>query len=271
MENKMKNDINFDKIGIEIEDDILFITISKYKLFLSRGSVGIDALSLYLHLMFTARLQKTNQVKAKNIYLKKGLRWGKERLLKAKNLLYELNLIELIQKRDENGKFTESYLKVKTRTFTGGPETGDPQNRLPDSDHKCLNEKEKCLNEKQKPINKKNDINKDISKIIFDFWDNLQNVIHHKNFILFKDNIEKQLKKPHNKNIDDIKKTMQLYNEILSSDLVFVGHKYRWSIVEFLSRGVPKFLDKTIEDFYDKSIKSKKIPANKDFGFEKVL
>ncbi len=79
-------------------------------------------------------------------------------------------------------------------------------------------------------------------------------MIKHRDFDTHKKNIEKELKKPHNSNIDTVKKVMGLYNRVLGSGKeVFHGHKYRWTIAEFLSRGVPKYLDKSIEDFYDKS------------------
>lgn len=113
----MVDEINYDEIGIDVEHDILFLTVSKYKLFLSHGKNGMDALTLYLHLMFTARLQKTNCVKANNIYIRQGLNWTKERLRKAKNLLFDFDLVSQIQRKDKKtGKFTGFYLEIKTKT-----------------------------------------------------------------------------------------------------------------------------------------------------------
>ena len=81
---------NTDNMSIEVDGDLIFVTVAKYKLFYSYGKIGIDAYLLNSHLMFTARLQKTNSVHAKDVYLREGLGWGSSRLLKAKNLLKEL-------------------------------------------------------------------------------------------------------------------------------------------------------------------------------------
>jgi hypothetical protein len=112
----MNEKINIDNIKTEVDGDLVFVTVAKYKLFLSYGKIGMDACLLYMHLIFTARLQQTNQVKANNMYLRQGLCWTKERLSKAKSLLFDLTLIETIQTRDKFNKFTGHYIKVKTKT-----------------------------------------------------------------------------------------------------------------------------------------------------------
>jgi hypothetical protein len=152
---------DYDKISIEVDGELIFVTVAKYKLFLSYGKVGMDAYLLYSHLMFTARLQSTNQVKAKDVYLRKGLNWGSEKLRKAKKLLLQLGIIEKIQRRDKEGHFIESYIKVRTKTTPFEIESidepatlkpGAPQTRSPGLDNKCLNEKDKCLNEKENAL-----------------------------------------------------------------------------------------------------------------------
>jgi len=183
---KQKRDIS--NISVEMDDDIIFITVEKYKLFLSYGKIGIDAYQLYSHLIFTARLQKTNSVYANNTYLKKGLCWGRDKLIQAKNLLHELGLIETVQKKDEKGKFNGNYIVVKTKTSSAGV----PKKRSPVLRRKCLNEKVKCLNEEisdsiesQNSSANKNLIksaNKNLIKIdeITMFWNKLSNTRKHK-------------------------------------------------------------------------------------------
>jgi hypothetical protein len=117
--------LNIDNISVEADGDIVFVTIAKYKLFLSYGKIGMDAYLLYSHLIFTARLQKTNCVKANNIYIRTGLKWTKERLRKAKNLLNDLNMIETIKRRDKKGLITGWYIEVKTKTTSFEIESSD--------------------------------------------------------------------------------------------------------------------------------------------------
>lgn len=110
------NKEQLNQIGIEEEGDIIFITVAKYKLFMSYGKIGMDAYVLYSHYMFTARIQHTNTVHANNFYCREGLGWTKARMQKAKNLLNELELIKTIQRRDKSGKITGVYIEIKTKT-----------------------------------------------------------------------------------------------------------------------------------------------------------
>ena len=151
--------MNIDNISIEFDGDLIFVTVAKYKLFLSYGKIGMDAYLLYSHLMFTCKLQQTNSIKAKEIYLRQGLNWGKDRLYKAKKLLKQLEIIKEIQKKDKNGRFSGSYIVVKTKTtpfeienITVGTETALPQNDPPAIDHKCFNKEVKCFNKEENEI-----------------------------------------------------------------------------------------------------------------------
>jgi len=110
-----KKIVSSDNIRMEVDGDLIFVTVAKYKLFLSHGEVGLDAYLLYSHLIFTARIQSTNSVWANNTYLRGGLHWGKERLNKAKNLLFDLSLIQQVERRDPNGKFEGHYIEVATQ------------------------------------------------------------------------------------------------------------------------------------------------------------
>jgi hypothetical protein len=99
----------------EVEDELIWITVSKYALFMSYGKVGIDAKSLYEHYQFTSLLQKTNSVWALDTYCRQGLDWGRDRYDKAKALLKDLDLIEEWRDRDEKGRLGTKYVKVKTK------------------------------------------------------------------------------------------------------------------------------------------------------------
>lgn len=117
----------------EVEDELIWITVSKYALFMSYGKVGIDAKSLYEHYQFTALLQRTNSVWALDTYCRQGLDWGRDRYDKAKNLLKDLDLIEEYQEKDGKGRFTKKYVKVKTKRvelepvrLSENPQAGEP-------------------------------------------------------------------------------------------------------------------------------------------------
>ena len=99
----------------DVEHELIWITVSKYALFMSYGRTGIDAKSLYEHYQFTSILQKTNSVKALDTYCRQGLDWGRERFEKAKNLLIDLGLITIKQTRGERGHFGTTYVKVHTK------------------------------------------------------------------------------------------------------------------------------------------------------------
>lgn len=103
---------NADKVEIDIDDDLIFITVGMYKMFM-KLEFGGDAFLLYSHLMFTARRQKTNSVYAKDVYLKKGLGWGGDKVKRTKSILKKMGLIEYIRRVDpKTGKFTEVYIKL---------------------------------------------------------------------------------------------------------------------------------------------------------------
>lgn len=180
-----------ENISIEFDGDQIFVTVSKYKLFLSRGKIGMDAYLLYSHYIFTARLQKTQSVWANNTYVREGLHWGKERLLKAKKLLKELQLIEIVQKKDDKGKFSKSYIKVKTKTtpfevetpdLPGGLKSGGLKLGLPERDRKCFNKEVKCFNEKANATQQQKNINNEKPSYVLKLNDKDITEIHKNEF-----------------------------------------------------------------------------------------
>lgn len=86
----------------------------------------IYILAVYLFLYYTAKWQKTSNVKATNSYIMKGLGIGKDRFIKTKKTMIDLGLISVINRRDETGSFSGWYVHVNTtniRRLARGPET----------------------------------------------------------------------------------------------------------------------------------------------------
>lgn len=149
-----------DNVSMNCWDDLLWITMGKYKMFMSHGKDGIDALTVYLHLMYTARLQGTNSVYAKDIYIRNGIHLGSAKLSKAKALLYGMGLIKTVERRDESGKIIGKYIEVVTKTVPSEQEIHNTQMSVMEPQHSkssagfqetnALTNNIKCLNEKNK-------------------------------------------------------------------------------------------------------------------------
>jgi hypothetical protein len=71
-----------------------------------------DAIALYLFYLHTSNWQNNDQPKANNEYCMKGLHWGKDRVKNAQKTLKRLRLIKPIQKRNQFGKYENSYMKI---------------------------------------------------------------------------------------------------------------------------------------------------------------
>lgn len=106
MESLNKKNVYFD----ENEEPIV---ISKYTLDLLLAQPnGSNLIVLYIFYYYTAKWQKTNQVKATNSYVANGLQWGVDKVVKYKNQLRALNLINNIIQKNTNGKIIGHYIKV---------------------------------------------------------------------------------------------------------------------------------------------------------------
>lgn len=73
---------------------------------------GGDAFCLYNFYCHTASVQGNKQVYATNNYCKKGLGWGMARIKRAKQILKDQGVIEVIKQRDESNKITAWYIKI---------------------------------------------------------------------------------------------------------------------------------------------------------------
>jgi hypothetical protein len=103
-----------ERLTIDYRQDGLPLTAGLYECFRANGKAGDDALSVYLHLLWSYRRQKTNRVWANNSYLQKGLDIGERRLEYAKALLCRMRLITKVHSRDAKGRMTKgkAYLQL---------------------------------------------------------------------------------------------------------------------------------------------------------------
>ena len=142
---------NIEHIKIEQDGEIIHTSVALYKFFLSNGQQGMNAYLLYSHLQFTCRLQSTNAVKAEDIYLRKGLGWGLNKLKKAKTFLCNAELIEYKQERCEDGRYSGKYIVIKTTRspvvqLSHQPSSVPPVNSSNRPEKQMLKETSKCFN-----------------------------------------------------------------------------------------------------------------------------
>ena len=143
----------YENVTLDEEYQPLLLSMGQYKLFMAHGAAGRDAMAVFLHLMFTARLQHTNQVKANLKYLAAGVSLGERSVKRAKALLAKWGIIEYYQPRREDGTVGEQYIRLRympTREATeraeaaidgaetGGSLTAPPVDRTTGSDRQML-------------------------------------------------------------------------------------------------------------------------------------
>ena len=95
---------------IDIADDLLVINKTTIeRLFKEKN---MNPLVLYMFYYKTAKWQNHNPIKASDDYCKKCLHWGIDKLQATKKRLKEMELIEIIQRKDGQGKIEGWYIKV---------------------------------------------------------------------------------------------------------------------------------------------------------------
>lgn len=165
----------------DIADDLLILnkmTIDR----LFQLDNAADCIALYMFYYKTAKWQKTNTIKANDVYIKKSLKWGSDKIRKTKANLKENGLIDIVQRRKDgkiDGWYIEiSYIvternlddvkiKVKEQEATT-PESNNtynqqhlkPTSRIQDTN--ALKENNKCLKIKNNML-KNNNINNILS------------------------------------------------------------------------------------------------------------
>lgn len=127
-----------------------------------------DCIALYVFYYKTAKWQKTNTIKANDVYVQKCLKWGRTKLVKTKNTLKEHGLIKIVQRRKDNkitGWYVEvSYLvaqkktddiKVKVEESKESQEQQVLKATSSNEETNALKEKIKCLEKEIKMLKEK--------------------------------------------------------------------------------------------------------------------
>jgi hypothetical protein len=106
------NEQDIIEMKVDKNQDIIFMSVGMYKMFMANGTEGLEAKQLYDHLMFTARLQETNLIHASPGYISNGLAWGKAKVKRAKAFLQKKGLISYVQRRNSSGQLADTYIRV---------------------------------------------------------------------------------------------------------------------------------------------------------------
>lgn len=156
---------------MDIADDLLILNKRTIDTLMELDNCA-DCMALYVFYYKTAKWQKTNQVKASDEYVKKCLKWGRDKIAKTKTTLKENGLIEIVQTRKDN-KISGWYIKVgylvnkkkiedcKVRVNnTQNQQVGKPTSTDEDINAlkqyiKCLETENKMLKEEKAPKKKK--------------------------------------------------------------------------------------------------------------------
>ena len=218
-----------------------------------------DYFTLYSFYYKTAKWQKTNQVKANDVYLQKCLKWGTKRIRNAKNGLIEAGLIEIIQKRKDN-KIDGWYIHVnyilKEETI---------KKRIKVESNKVQKQQDSKVTSREKQTNalsitdKCLKYNNEYIYSVFTHW-NKSEIIKHRDINKFTKSIETALSHySHN----EIVTSIDNYSHILESSDFYLTHKYTLDV--FLNK-LDVFVEaKTAQNIY-KLQKTRKSAT--DDGFE---
>jgi len=242
----------------DIADDL--VILNKYTVdTLYSLENGADCIALYIFFYKTAKWQKTNSIKANEDYIKKCLGWGYDKIRRAKNILKENGLIQMVQNRKDNkieGWYIQiSYLvsqnstdKIKVINNTQKQEVGNPTSReqeinalkyninILENNNKML-EEENIKLKKEIEILKENNINIKKNKKennfdeIFDYWNTKKLTVHKESNDLMKQAYEKALK---NFNDEQIKNAIDHYDIMFKDKNCWFDNKY--SLTTFLSQ-----------------------------------
>lgn len=149
-----------ERVALEEELSPIIIPLSLYRFFLANGKIGREAKAVWEHLVYTARLQETNQVKATNTYIQNGLELGERKVKQLKSWLKKHGLISYVQRKDDKGRIIETYIRVHASSqaigtvepekVSTGAETARVENRTGGSDGQMLKGTSKCLKEEGK-------------------------------------------------------------------------------------------------------------------------
>jgi len=84
----------------KLEENLMIIDVKTASFLLSQDN-GSDVLALYIFYYKTAKLQRTNQIRATELFCRTGLKWGVRRFRTAQSILTNLDLISIIKSGDK--------------------------------------------------------------------------------------------------------------------------------------------------------------------------
>lgn len=159
-----------------MDNEVVLKDISEELLILNRVTIDklfqldncVECISLYIFYYKTAKWQKTNIVKANDVYVAKSLKWGKNKITKIKDILKENGLINIVQRRN-NGKIigwyvevcylmnqkTTNDIRIKVEESNNPSEQEVVETRTCSEDTNALKEEIKCLKKKIEILEKK--------------------------------------------------------------------------------------------------------------------
>jgi len=107
-----KNSPERAQIKYDIDQEPIVISKPTSDIFLKQKH-PTDVMALYWFYYYTAKWQKTNKVYATTSFTAKALNWGKDRVRRTKGVLIKLRMVEDVINKNESGKITGHYIKVK--------------------------------------------------------------------------------------------------------------------------------------------------------------
>ncbi len=210
-----------------------------------------DLIALYIFYYYTGKWQETNKVKATRSYVQEGLNWTDPRFSNAKRKLKELGLIEDYQTRDEKTKFiTGHYIKVNFMWKKEKTSKFSASESVPISNFSRTRRSEKPGGIKSYPLEKNTpnalsnnntnalNNNKELYIDFLEKWNSQKIIIHRKLTTKIKTSIKSLLRDYSEK---EIFKSIENYSFVIKSNNHYFNHK--WTLKDFLKRGVEKFLD----------------------------
>ncbi|MFW6275034.1 MAG: hypothetical protein ACOC2M_00205 [bacterium] len=102
---------NQEEYKYDIQHEPIVLSKPLIDLFLKQDNPS-NLIALYTFYYYTAKWQKTNQIKATTSYVAKGLNWSERTVKRYKAQLLDLKLIESIAVKDEKGQINNWYVKI---------------------------------------------------------------------------------------------------------------------------------------------------------------
>ena len=102
--------------------DLMWTTVSEYEFFMTHDQLGMDALAVRQHLIYTARRQHNNRVRATTTYIVTGTRLSEKRVKAAKAFLLTHEFIKYHQAEPSKGApyMGKMYIEVRFPALSGG-------------------------------------------------------------------------------------------------------------------------------------------------------